>query len=77
MRSFVAADDALPRADPAPDERVIEANVEANERRLMTDGVVHFDHVRRRGSSIPRLWRAAACDQASSPESRNASRTTS
>jgi hypothetical protein len=52
MRSFFAADDALPRAEPGLAERLSEANVEANERRLMTEGVVHVDHLRRRGLSI-------------------------
>jgi len=52
MRSFFAADDALPRAESALTERFSEANVEASERRLMAEGVVHFDHVRRRGLSI-------------------------
>jgi len=52
MRSFFAADDALPRAKSALAERFSEANVEASERRLMAEGVVHFDHVRRRGLSI-------------------------
>ncbi|MFM0519613.1 MULTISPECIES: hypothetical protein [Caballeronia] len=52
MRSFFAADDALPRAESALAERFSEANVEASERRLMAEGVVHFDHGRRRGLSI-------------------------
>jgi hypothetical protein len=58
MRSFFAADDALPRAGSALAERSGEANVEArfeaNERRLMSEGVVHFDHLRRRGRSVLR-----------------------
>ncbi|MCE4541347.1 MULTISPECIES: hypothetical protein [Caballeronia] len=48
MRSFFAADDALLRADSALARQVDESN----ERRLMTEGVVHFDHWRRRGISI-------------------------
>ncbi|WP_156903058.1 hypothetical protein [Caballeronia cordobensis] len=48
MRSFFAADDALLRADSALAGQVDESN----ERRLMTEGVVHFDHWRRRGISI-------------------------
>ncbi|WP_250509231.1 hypothetical protein [Caballeronia sp. GACF4] len=43
MRSFFAADDALPRVVPALFVRADGAN----ERRLMTDEVAHFDHLRR------------------------------
>jgi hypothetical protein len=56
MRSFFAADDALPRADPALTGQVgkasVEARFEVDTRRLVTEGVVHFDHLRRRGISI-------------------------
>ncbi|WP_160167921.1 hypothetical protein [Caballeronia insecticola] len=48
MRSFFAADDALPRPELARGERIIEFDAEASERRRMADGVVHFDHLRRR-----------------------------
>jgi hypothetical protein len=52
MRSFFAADDALPRADAALAERIIDADVEANERRLMTERELHSVHLRRHGLSI-------------------------